>query len=147
MPNAANHAPSVGFMQPWRFIRITDRSLREAMHAPVEVERKATARALGEREEDFMRLKVEGLLDGEAVVLRDGMRSPEHQKHFSASPRLCVQLPITIHRSPYLYQRRSALSALSAFQPAFHPPRLRSFAHPRPGGEMVYTRDLKSLGP
>ena len=59
---AAHHAPSVGFMQPWRFIRITDRSLREAMHALVEVERKATARALGEREENFMRLKVEGLI-------------------------------------------------------------------------------------
>ena len=25
---AAHHAPSVGYMQPWRFIRITDRALR-----------------------------------------------------------------------------------------------------------------------
>jgi 5,6-dimethylbenzimidazole synthase len=45
------------------------------MHALVEVERCATARALGEREEDFMRLKVEGLLEaGEVIVvaLADG---------------------------------------------------------------------------
>lgn len=72
---AAHHAPSVGYMQPWRFIRITDRGLRERMHALVEVERCATARALGEREEDFMRLKVEGLLEaGEVIVvaLADG---------------------------------------------------------------------------
>jgi len=72
---AAHHAPSVGFMQPWRFIRITDRALRERIHALVETERRATARALGEREEDFMRLKVEGLLDaGEVLVvaLADG---------------------------------------------------------------------------
>ena len=72
---AAHHAPSVGFMQPWRFIRVTDRALREQMHALVETERRATARALGEREDDFMRLKVEGLLDaGEVVVvaLADG---------------------------------------------------------------------------
>ncbi|MDD3352424.1 5,6-dimethylbenzimidazole synthase [Zoogloea sp.] len=72
---AAHHAPSVGYMQPWRFIRITDRGLRERMHALVEVERQATARALGERDEDFMRLKVEGLLEaGEVVVvaLADG---------------------------------------------------------------------------
>ena len=76
---AAHHAPSVGFMQPWRFIRITDRGLREAMHALVEVERKATARALGEREEDFMRLKVEGLLDaGEVVVVA---LADEREKH------------------------------------------------------------------
>lgn len=72
---AAHHAPSVGFMQPWRFIRVTSRALREQMHALVETERQATARALGEREDDFMRLKVEGLLDaGEVVVvaLADG---------------------------------------------------------------------------
>lgn len=67
---AAHHAPSVGFMQPWRFIRVTDRALREQMHVLVETERVATARALGEREDDFMRLKVEGLLDaGEVVVV------------------------------------------------------------------------------
>lgn len=72
---AAHHAPSAGFMQPWRFIRVTSRALREQMHALVETERLATARALGEREDDFMRLKVEGLLDaGEVVVvaLADG---------------------------------------------------------------------------
>ncbi len=72
---AAHHAPSVGYMQPWRFIRITDRTLRERMHELVEVERRATAKALGEREDDFMRLKVEGLLDaGEVIVvaLADG---------------------------------------------------------------------------
>ncbi|MCK6374209.1 MAG: 5,6-dimethylbenzimidazole synthase [Zoogloea sp.] len=72
---AAHHAPSVGYMQPWRFIRITDRTLRERMHELVEVERRATAKALGEREDDFMRLKVEGLLEaGEVIVvaLADG---------------------------------------------------------------------------
>ena len=72
---AAHHAPSVGYMQPWRFVRITDRALRERMHELVEVERRATAKALGEREDDFMRLKVEGLLEaGEVIVvaLADG---------------------------------------------------------------------------
>ena len=72
---AAHHAPSVGYMQPWRFIRVSDRALREQMHELVEEERIATARALGEREDEFMRLKVEGLLDcGEVLVvaLADG---------------------------------------------------------------------------
>ena len=72
---AAHHAPSVGYMQPWRFIRITDRALRERLHGLVEVERRATARALGEREDEFMRLKVEGLLEAAellAVCLADG---------------------------------------------------------------------------
>lgn len=72
---AAHHAPSVGYMQPWRFIRITDRALRVALHALVEEERLATAQALGERKDEFMRLKVEGVLEaGEVLVvsLADG---------------------------------------------------------------------------
>jgi 5,6-dimethylbenzimidazole synthase len=72
---AAHRAPSVGFMQPWRFIRISDTALRQQLHAEVEVERVATAKALGQREEEFMKLKVEGILDcGEVLVaaLMDG---------------------------------------------------------------------------
>ena len=68
--DAAHHAPSVGFMQPWRFVRVTDRNLRIALHEVVETERHATAEALNERSDEFMRLKVQGILDcGEVVVV------------------------------------------------------------------------------
>ncbi len=60
---AAHQAPSVGLMQPWRFIRITDGSLRGQIRALVEAERLRTAEALGERADEFMRLKVEGIGD------------------------------------------------------------------------------------
>lgn len=60
---AAHSAPSVGLMQPWRFIRIQRPALREAIAALVEAERGRTAEALGERGEAFMRLKVEGIND------------------------------------------------------------------------------------
>lgn len=59
---AAHMAPSVGFMQPWRFLRIGERALRERIHAHVDAERLLTAQALGQRGEDFMKIKVEGLL-------------------------------------------------------------------------------------
>ena len=66
---AAHHAPSVGFMQPWRFIRITQPELRIKIHDLVEQERIATATALHEREDEFMRLKVEGILEcGEVLI-------------------------------------------------------------------------------
>ena len=66
---AAHLAPSVGFMQPWRFIRITDPALRQNIHRLVEAERIETARALKEKESDFLRLKVEGILEcGELLV-------------------------------------------------------------------------------
>ncbi len=58
---AAHSAPSVGLMQPWRFIRIADTNLRHQIAALVESERLATAQALGERDDEFMRIKVEGL--------------------------------------------------------------------------------------
>jgi 5,6-dimethylbenzimidazole synthase len=70
--NAAHHAPSVGLMQPWRFIRITKPELRQAIHAHVQDERLRTAKAIGEhsdREDEFMRLKVEGIMQcGELLV-------------------------------------------------------------------------------
>ena len=67
---AAHFAPSVGFMQPWRFIRITDNHLRQQIQDLVEAERIATAQALAEREDEFMRLKVEGICEcGELLVV------------------------------------------------------------------------------
>jgi 5,6-dimethylbenzimidazole synthase len=71
---AAHQAPSVGLMQPWRFIRITDHNLRLAIHRMVDTERMRTAQAIGEYENtarmaEFLRLKVEGILDcGELLV-------------------------------------------------------------------------------
>ena len=68
--NAAHFAPSVGFMQPWRFIRISDSNLRASIHSLVEEERINTAQALDEREDEFMRLKVEGVREcGELLVV------------------------------------------------------------------------------
>ncbi|MFK0312916.1 5,6-dimethylbenzimidazole synthase [Pseudomonas sp. NPDC090233] len=60
---AAHQAPSVGLMQPWRFIRITQAALRGQIQALVEAERVRTAKALGERSDAFMKLKVEGIND------------------------------------------------------------------------------------
>jgi 5,6-dimethylbenzimidazole synthase len=72
---AAHAAPSVGLMQPWRFIRITDVRLRANIHTVVDQERQHTADALGPRAEEFLALKVEGILDCAelfVVALRDG---------------------------------------------------------------------------
>lgn len=71
---AAHHAPSVGLMQPWRFIRISDSNLRKQIHKLVDEERANTAQAIGEfetttRMAEFLKLKVEGILDcGEVLI-------------------------------------------------------------------------------
>ncbi|HEY4082916.1 MAG TPA: 5,6-dimethylbenzimidazole synthase [Burkholderiaceae bacterium] len=58
---AAHQAPSVGLMEPWRFIRLRNSELRRQALKLVEQERDATAAALGERAAEFLSLKVEGL--------------------------------------------------------------------------------------
>lgn len=60
---AAHAAPSVGLMQPWRFMRLSTTAWRERLMPIVEAERRRTAQALGERGAEFLRLKVEGLRD------------------------------------------------------------------------------------
>ena len=73
--SAAHHAPSVGFMQPWKFIRISSLELRQGIHNLVDAERAETANALGARKDEFMQLKVQGILDAAEVLvvaLKDG---------------------------------------------------------------------------
>jgi 5,6-dimethylbenzimidazole synthase len=75
---AAHSAPSVGLMQPWRFIRITDSDLRKRIHALVDEERRRTAEALGSRADEFLALKVEGIRDCAelfVVALCDGRQA------------------------------------------------------------------------
>lgn len=76
--HAAHAAPSVGLMQPWRFIRITDDTLRRRIHTLVDEERHLTACALGQRGQEFLALKVEGIRDCAellVVALCDGRQA------------------------------------------------------------------------
>jgi len=66
---AAHCAPSVGYMQPWRFIRVKSVEVREKMLALVEAERIETAIALGERQQEFFRLKVEGMRECAEILV------------------------------------------------------------------------------
>jgi 5,6-dimethylbenzimidazole synthase len=60
--DAAHHAPSVGFMQPWDFIVIRSAEVREAVHrAFVEANRKAAELYKGERRALYESLKLEGI--------------------------------------------------------------------------------------
>ncbi len=60
---AGHAAPSVGLMQPWRFIRITDDVIKNKIIEMVEQERIKTAELLKDQKQDFLKLKVEGIRD------------------------------------------------------------------------------------
>ncbi|MDD5266246.1 MAG: 5,6-dimethylbenzimidazole synthase [Methylococcales bacterium] len=89
--DAAHHAPSVGFMQPWRFIRISCPNLRKAIHGLVEQERIDTAKALSEREDEFMKLKVEGILECGAVLVA---ALCEHREQFIFGRRTMPEMDL-----------------------------------------------------
>jgi 5,6-dimethylbenzimidazole synthase len=61
---AAHQAPSVGLMQPWRFILIRKKEVRHAVHDLfLQANRAALASYAGERAEKYAKLKLEGILD------------------------------------------------------------------------------------
>ncbi len=76
---AARLAPSVGYMQPWRFIRITDPALRLAIHAEVEAERLQTAATLPSRQAEFLRLKIEGIRECSELLV--SVLMPDDGRH------------------------------------------------------------------
>lgn len=74
---AAHAAPSVGMSQPWAFVLVRDRAVRERFHEHVRSERDTFAASLPpERAATFDRIKVEGVLEASlgVVVTHDPTR-------------------------------------------------------------------------
>lgn len=67
--DAAHHAPSVGFMQPWDFIVIDSLHVRGQVKALYEAENaRAAQRYADERADLYRRLKLEGIVDSPVNV-------------------------------------------------------------------------------
>jgi nicotinate-nucleotide--dimethylbenzimidazole phosphoribosyltransferase len=69
---AGHRAGSVGFMQPWDFVIVRDRGRRARLRDSADRQRLAAAAAMGENAErasQFLRLKVEGILECDVVIV------------------------------------------------------------------------------
>jgi len=67
---AAHAAPSVGLSQPWDFVLVRDRGLREEFHRHVRTEREVFAATLhGEAARRFARIKIDGILESTLSVV------------------------------------------------------------------------------
>ncbi len=91
--DAAHHAPSVGFMQPWNFIVIRDRGVRAAVRDAFLQERVRAAALYQEpRRSQFLALKLEGILDAplNLCVTCDPTRGGPHVLGRSAIPETDV---------------------------------------------------------
>jgi 5,6-dimethylbenzimidazole synthase len=67
--DAAHHAPSVGFMQPWDFLVIRDAAIRRAVYGNFEcASRRAAETYQGERRKLYDSLKLAGILEAPVNV-------------------------------------------------------------------------------
>ncbi|MBT2664723.1 5,6-dimethylbenzimidazole synthase [Bacillus sp. ISL-4] len=67
--DAAHHAPSVGFMQPWSFIVISSQETKNSLAWAADKERRALAiHYEGDKENKFLSLKVEGLKEAPYTI-------------------------------------------------------------------------------
>jgi 5,6-dimethylbenzimidazole synthase len=69
--NAAHHAPSVGFMQPWNFIMVTSQEVKERLAWAADKERRALAIHYEEQEKKqshFLSLKIEGIKEAPLTI-------------------------------------------------------------------------------
>jgi len=62
--NAAHHAPSVGFSQPWNFILIKDEKTKKEIKESFDEERKRSSQFVDEpKRSQYLSFKLEGILD------------------------------------------------------------------------------------
>ncbi|WP_151636116.1 5,6-dimethylbenzimidazole synthase [Noviherbaspirillum aerium] len=133
---AAHHAPSVGMMQPWRFIRIRSGELREAIHRMVDDERQRTAEALGERGNEFMRLKVEGIREcGEVLVVALMDRREPHIFGRRTLPEMDLASVACAIQNIWLASRAEGIGM--GWVSLFDPDRLAQLLAIPPGGKPV----------
>ena len=133
---AAHFAPSVGFMQPWRFVRIGDAVLREQLVELVEQERLATARALQQREDAFMRLKVEGIREcGEVLVVALMDRCEEHVFGRRTLPEMDLASVACAIQNMWLAARAEGIGM--GWVSMFEPDALRTLLHMPAGARPI----------
>jgi len=69
--NAAHHAPSVGFSQPWNFILIKDKTIRGKIKQSFLTERLKSIDLMNddkERQQKYLELKLEGILESDINI-------------------------------------------------------------------------------
>lgn len=66
---AAHHAPSVGFSQPWDFLLVRDRGIRQKVHAAfLRANAEAARQFEGQRRQQYESFKLEGILESDLNV-------------------------------------------------------------------------------
>jgi 5,6-dimethylbenzimidazole synthase len=109
---AAHNAPSVGLMQPWRFIVVRDLGVRQAIHKIfLDANQQALAGYEGERQENYAGLKLEGILEApqNLCVVCDTQSSQGHQLGRRTMPETALYSAVCAVQNLWLAARAEGI--------------------------------------
>jgi 5,6-dimethylbenzimidazole synthase len=109
---AAHNAPSVGLMQPWRFIVVRDLDVRRSIHKIfLDANQQALASYEGERQENYAGLKLEGILEApqNLCVVCDTQSSQGHQLGRRTMPETALYSAVCAIQNLWLAARAEGI--------------------------------------
>ncbi len=105
---AAHRAPSVGLMQPWRFIVVRDIDVRRIVHGIfLDANQQALASYEGEQRENYASLKLEGILEApqNLCVVCDAESPQGHRLGRHTMPEMAVYSAVCAVQNLWLAAR------------------------------------------
>ncbi len=109
---AAHDAPSVGLMQPWRFIVVRDIGVRQTIHKIfLDANRQARAGYDGEQQQNYASLKLEGILEApqNLCIVCDPQSSQGHQLGRRTMPETALYSAVCAVQNLWLAARAEGI--------------------------------------
>ena len=120
---AAHNAPSVGLMQPWRFIVVRDLGVRQTIHNIfLDANQQALAGYEGEQQQNYSSLKLEGILEApqNLCIVCDSQSSQGHQLGRRTMPETALYSAVCAVQNLWLAARAEGIGVgwVSILEPA-----------------------------
>ena len=109
---AAHNAPSVGLMQPWRFIVVRDFGVRQRVHKIfLDANQQALAFYEGEQRRNYSGLKLEGILEApqNLCIVCDSQSSQGHQLGRRTMPETALYSAVCAVQNLWLAARAEGI--------------------------------------
>jgi 5,6-dimethylbenzimidazole synthase len=109
---AAHNAPSVGLMQPWRFIVVRDLAVRKTVHDIfLQANQQAAASYTGKQQQSYTGMKLEGILEApqNLCIVCDSQNSQGHQLGRRTMPQTAVYSAVCAVQNLWLAARAEGI--------------------------------------
>jgi 5,6-dimethylbenzimidazole synthase len=109
---AAHNAPSVGLMQPWRFIVVRDMGVRQTIHKIfLDANEKALASYDGDRQQAYTNLKLEGILEApqNLCIVCDSQSAQGHRLGRQTMPETALYSAVCAVQNLWLAARAEGI--------------------------------------